>query len=69
MRFVNHSCEPNSILEKWNIAGEERCGIFALRDVDAFEEITFYYKVDFLHGDVSSRSNLMAVAAQLRMIC
>lgn len=45
-RFINHSCEPNCGVEKWDVNGEERCGIFALRDIHTSEEITFDYKFE-----------------------
>ncbi|KAG7402393.1 Gametoproteintin-binding protein 2 [Phytophthora boehmeriae] len=45
-RFINHSCSPNCGVEKWDINGEERCGIFALRDIFAGEELTFDYKFE-----------------------
>jgi hypothetical protein len=43
-RFINHSCEPNCGVEKWEVNGEERCAIFALRDINSGEELTFDYK-------------------------
>ena len=30
-RFINHSCSPNLLTEKWLVNGETRIGIFALR--------------------------------------
>ncbi|TYZ68736.1 hypothetical protein PybrP1_009320 [[Pythium] brassicae (nom. inval.)] len=45
-RFINHSCEPNCGVEKWEVNGEERCGIFALRDIHDGEELTFDYKFE-----------------------
>ncbi|KAI9993952.1 hypothetical protein PInf_016477 [Phytophthora infestans] len=50
MRFVNHSCDPNCQMEKWNVLGRERCGLFAIRDVKCGDELTFDYQlqcVDF----------------------
>ncbi|TVU49513.1 hypothetical protein EJB05_00826, partial [Eragrostis curvula] len=29
-RFINHSCEPNTEMQKWSVDGETRVGIFAL---------------------------------------
>ncbi|DBA03464.1 TPA: hypothetical protein N0F65_002872 [Lagenidium giganteum] len=43
-RFINHSCQPNCGVEKWEVNGEERCGIFALRDIYPGEELSFDYK-------------------------
>lgn len=42
-RFVNHSCDPNCVTEKWNAGGEPRVAIVALRDISRGEEITFDY--------------------------
>jgi hypothetical protein len=43
-RFINHSCEPNAELQRWDVAGYARIGIFALRDIAPCEEITYDYK-------------------------
>ncbi|KAE8959516.1 hypothetical protein PR001_g30691 [Phytophthora rubi] len=42
-RFANHSCSPNCTIERWEVAGETCCGIFAKRTICAGEEITFNY--------------------------
>lgn len=43
MRFMNHSCEPNCRMEKWNVRGQERCGLFTICQVDPGKEFTFDY--------------------------
>ncbi|KAL5205606.1 hypothetical protein ABZP36_033815 [Zizania latifolia] len=43
-RFINHSCEPNTEMQKWTVDGETRVGIFALRDIKVGEELTYDYK-------------------------
>uniref|UniRef100_A0A453KKZ5 Histone-lysine N-methyltransferase ASHH3 n=4 Tax=Triticinae TaxID=1648030 RepID=A0A453KKZ5_AEGTS len=43
-RFINHSCEPNTEMQKWTVDGETRVGIFALRDIQRGEELTYDYK-------------------------
>lgn len=45
-RFMNHSCEPNCITQKWNVLGEISVGIFALKDIHPGEELTFDYQFD-----------------------
>ncbi|KAK9456366.1 hypothetical protein V1511DRAFT_277238 [Dipodascopsis uninucleata] len=45
-RFCNHSCNPNSYVDKWVVKDKLRMGIFAKRDILAGEEITFDYNVD-----------------------
>ena len=32
-RFINHSCAPNCITEKWHVLGETCVGIFSVRDI------------------------------------
>lgn len=34
-RFMNHSCDPNCVTQKWMVNGATRCGIFALKDIPA----------------------------------
>ncbi|SCU87474.1 LADA_0E04214g1_1 [Lachancea dasiensis] len=45
-RFCNHSCNPNAYVNKWDVAGKLRMGIFANRKILRGEEITFDYNVD-----------------------
>uniref|UniRef100_A0A915DAD3 SET domain-containing protein n=1 Tax=Ditylenchus dipsaci TaxID=166011 RepID=A0A915DAD3_9BILA len=42
-RFINHSCEPNCVVEKWTVNRETRAGIFARRDILESEEVTIDY--------------------------
>ncbi|KAK4881903.1 hypothetical protein RN001_005222 [Aquatica leii] len=42
-RFVNHSCEPNCEMQKWSVNGQFRMALFALRDIEEGEEITYDY--------------------------
>lgn len=42
-RFVNHSCEPNCEMQKWSVNGLFRMALFALRDIDANEELGYDY--------------------------
>ena len=34
-RFMNHSCDPNVETQKWNVNGDIRIGLFALKDIPA----------------------------------
>lgn len=47
-RFVNHSCKPNCITQKWHVLGEVCIGIFALVDIKENEELTIDYTFDVL---------------------
>eukprot|EP00937_MAST-01D_sp_MAST-1D-sp2_P001525 g1525.t1 len=42
-RFINHSCEPNCHLNKWNVGGYTRIGIIAKTDLAKGTEITYDY--------------------------
>ena len=45
-RMINHSCDPNCEIRKWNVLGETCVGIFALRDINENEEFSFNYGFD-----------------------
>ena len=45
-RFINHSCDPNCETRKWHIKNELCIGIFAKRDIQEDEELTFNYDFD-----------------------
>ncbi|ORY06266.1 SET domain-containing protein [Neocallimastix californiae] len=42
-RFANHSCDPNCSMERWVVNGEIRVGLFALRNIEASEELLYDY--------------------------
>ncbi|XP_012235708.1 histone-lysine N-methyltransferase NSD2 isoform X2 [Linepithema humile] len=44
-RFMNHSCAPNCETQKWTVNGDTRIGLFALRDIESSEELTFNYNL------------------------
>ncbi|XP_039686495.1 histone-lysine N-methyltransferase ASHR3 isoform X1 [Medicago truncatula] len=43
-RFLNHSCDPNCVLEKWQVDGETRIGVFAGRSIEVGEPLTYDYR-------------------------
>ncbi|KAI9000176.1 hypothetical protein BC832DRAFT_142029 [Gaertneriomyces semiglobifer] len=45
-RFMNHSCSPNCVLNKWIVGNRWRIGMFTLRDLEAGQELTFDYKFE-----------------------
>ncbi|KAI5056550.1 hypothetical protein GOP47_0028368 [Adiantum capillus-veneris] len=54
-RFINHSCEPNCTTEKWMVNGEVCIGLFAIRDLEKGEEITFDYNFVRLCGAAAKK--------------
>ncbi|KAF9360604.1 Histone-Lysine N-Methyltransferase ash1l [Mortierella sp. AD094] len=49
-RFVNHSCSPNSQIEKWFLNGEMSIGIFASQDIPVGAEISYDYNFSSFSG-------------------
>ncbi|XP_030528211.1 histone-lysine N-methyltransferase ASHH3-like isoform X2 [Rhodamnia argentea] len=49
-RYINHSCSPNTEMQKWIIDGETRIGIFATRDIKKGEHLTYDYQYEHLHS-------------------
>lgn len=47
-RFMNHSCDPNCETQKWQVNGDIRVGLFAVKDIPAGSELTFNYNLDCL---------------------
>lgn len=45
-RFINHSCDPNCVTRKWTVFKETMVGIFARKDIQENEELTFDYQFD-----------------------
>ncbi|TMW63330.1 hypothetical protein Poli38472_002271 [Pythium oligandrum] len=43
-RFINHSCDPNCHLLKWNVRGVNRIAITALTDIEAGVELSYDYQ-------------------------
>ncbi|CAH2077420.1 unnamed protein product [Thlaspi arvense] len=43
-RFLNHSCNPNCVMEKWQVEGETRIGVFAAREIEEGEPLTYDYR-------------------------
>ncbi|XP_013389870.1 histone-lysine N-methyltransferase ASH1L isoform X3 [Lingula anatina] len=50
-RFVNHSCQPNCEMQKWNVNGVYRIGLFALKDIPADTELTYDYNFHAFNMD------------------
>ncbi|KAK6156665.1 hypothetical protein DH2020_010913 [Rehmannia glutinosa] len=56
-RFLNHSCAPNCKLEKWQVEGEIRVGVFASRSIEVGEALTYDYRYLELEGDINRRAS------------
>ena len=46
--MINHSCDPNSECLKWSVNGDHRVGIFALKNIQPGEELTYNYRFESL---------------------
>jgi histone-lysine N-methyltransferase SETD2 len=49
-RYVNHSCQPNCRVDRWNVKGILRAVVVALHDVPAGTELTFDYQWERKRG-------------------
>ena len=56
-RFANHSCDANCSAQKWEVEGDTRIALIALRDIQENEEITFDCRWEYECG-VTSRECL-----------
>ncbi|XP_023731848.1 histone-lysine N-methyltransferase ASHH2 [Lactuca sativa] len=54
-RFINHSCQPNCRTEKWMVNGEVCIGLFAIRDIQKGEELTFDYNYVRVFGAAAKK--------------
>ncbi|GBP07646.1 Histone-lysine N-methyltransferase ash1 [Eumeta japonica] len=51
-RFVNHSCRPNCEMQKWTANGTFRMALFALRNIEPGEELTYDYNFSLFNPAV-----------------
>lgn len=54
IRFANHSCSANAVIERWEVDGEEYCGLYALEAIAKDNEISFDYRAETFMGRVST---------------
>ena len=40
-RFINHCCEPNCVMQKWNVGGVQRVGLFAKYPIPAGLQVLY----------------------------
>ncbi|XP_022105816.1 histone-lysine N-methyltransferase ASH1L-like isoform X2 [Acanthaster planci] len=63
-RFVNHSCDPNCEMQKWSVSGMYRIALFALRDIEANQELTYDY--NFHAFNLETQQECMCGSANCR---
>lgn len=68
-RFANHSCSPNCNVERWEVAGEICCGLFANQTIAAGDEITISYGSEFVRAKVSRIDALTLLARANSLFC
>lgn len=51
-RYINHSCNPNCELQRWNVHGKIRIGIVAIKDIAVGEALSYDYQFDTQQADV-----------------
>ncbi|KAK3221654.1 hypothetical protein Dsin_008679 [Dipteronia sinensis] len=71
-RFLNHSCDPNCMLEKWQVEGETRVGVFAAHSIKVGEPLTYDYRFVQFGPEVKcycGASNCQGFLGTKRKIC
>lgn len=58
-RFINHSCEPNCMVECWIVGNELRLGVFSSRQISVGEELTIDYNFPYDNLLISVALRLM----------
>jgi len=51
-RFINHSCDPNCYAKVINVLGEEKIVIYAKKDIEMGQEISYDYKFPVEDGSI-----------------
>jgi hypothetical protein len=49
-RYINHSCAPNCLVERWKVRGILRAAVIALEDIPAGMELSFDYQWERKRG-------------------
>lgn len=49
-RYINHSCEPNCVVERWKVRGILRAAIVARKDIPSGTELSFDYQWERKRG-------------------
>ena len=50
-RYINHSCDPNCELQRWVVNGQWRIGIYAIKDIQPGEPLSYDYQFDTNEAD------------------
>ncbi|XP_052117945.1 histone-lysine N-methyltransferase ASHH3 isoform X3 [Arachis duranensis] len=65
-RYINHSCCPNTEMQKWIADGETRIAIFATRDIQKGEQLTYDYR-RFVQFGADQECHCGAVACRRKL--
>ncbi len=49
-RYINHSCDPNCVVERWKVRGILRAAVIAIQDIPAGTELSFDYQWERKRG-------------------
>lgn len=63
-RYINHSCEPNCMVDRWKVRGVSRACVFAMCDIDAGTELSFDYKWTRKRGRAPTKCHCGAAACR-----
>ncbi|KAF8772948.1 hypothetical protein HU200_005350 [Digitaria exilis] len=64
-RFINHSCQPNCRLEKWQVNGKTRLGVFASETIKVGMPLTYNYRYFRLAHNKTSRESSFITSVEI----
>lgn len=59
-RYINHSCEPNCVVERWKVRGILRAAVIASKDMPAGTELSFDYQWERKRGRAPTKCHCFA---------
>jgi Protein kinase domain/SET domain len=63
-RYINHSCEPNCVVERWKVRGNLRASVMATQDIPAGTELSFDYQWERKRGRAPTKCHCGAPACR-----
>ena len=69
MRFLNFSCSPNVLTEKWNVNGKWEILVFTSRDINTGEELTIPFEERGFKGECKcGNGNCSSIESEMQVI-
>lgn len=63
-RYINHSCDPNCVVERWKVRGIMRAAVIAIQDIPAGTELSFDYQWERKRGRAPTKCHCGAATCR-----